>query len=431
MFWNVSARYNSDLGRICSLRILFFLLLLAGAMIRPASAQSATTGSLVLTATDPDGANTGTARLGVAVNLVSTINGNLPVSSRVWKLNGPGTLVPGGIHNYWVTYTPPAAMPANPSVTITATTTSSPIVSTSYTLTLVNPLPQIGGASPSQAIEGATVPITIQGSGFLPSTVILVNGVAVPTTYQSATSIVAQITDAAGATGSLSVQARNPTPGGGKGAAFHLSVATLPITATDPDGTNTGTARLGVPVNLTTVDTDTAHTGRNWAVQGAGTIKSSGYNNGGNNGNATYTPPQVMPANPTVTISAWLLNLPALTTSYTVTLVNPAPVVSSTTPTQLLTGGTQTVMLTGSGFVPGTTVAYNGQTLPTTYVSYNQATVQVPVANDATGKLWFKVQNPAPGGGAGTIFTASVAPFDRPDRNRSGRRQHRLRENRF
>ena len=83
--------------------------------------------------------------------------------------------------------------------------------------------------------------------------------------------------------------------------------------------------------------------------------------------------------------------------------------VSSKTPAQLLTGGTQTVTLTGSGFVPGTTVAYQGQTLPITYVSYNQATVQVPVANNATGTLWLKVQNPAPGGGGGTVFAESVA----------------------
>ena len=296
-------------------------------------------------------------------------------------------------------------MPANTSVTITATTTASPIVSTSYTLTLVNPVPVISSTSPNQAVAGATVPITISGTGFVPGAVIVVNGVAAPTTYQSATAVVAQVTAVAAATGFLSVQPQNPAPGGGTGTAFQLSIATLPITATDPDGTNTGTARLGVPVNLTTVDTDTAHTGTSWSVQGAGTITSSGTNNG----NATYTPPQAMPANPAVTVSAWLTNLPALTTSYTLTLINPAPVVSSATPAQLLTGGAQTVTLTGSGFVPGTTVAYQGQTLPITYVSYNQATVQVPVANTATGTLSLQVQNPAPGGGGGTVFAESVA----------------------
>ncbi len=406
MFINRNGRCNSDLGRTRSFRILFFLLVLAGTVIRPASAWGAT-GSLVLTATDPDGTNTGTARLGVAVKLVTSIDGNIPVSSRVWTLKGAGTLVPAGTHNYWATYTPPAAMPANTSVTITASTTS-PVVSTSYTLTLDNPVPVMSSSSPSQALAGATVPITINGTGFVPATIILVNGVAAPTTYQSATVVVAQVTAGAGATGFLSVQPRNPAPGGTTGTAFQLSIATLPITATDPDGTNTGTARLGVPVKLTTVDTDTAHTGRSWSVQGAGTLKSSGYNDGAVNGNATYTPPQAMPANPTVTISAWLANLPALKSSYTLTLINPLPVVSSVTPAQLMTGGSQTVTLTGSGFVPGTTVAYNGQTLPTTYVSYNQATVPVPVANTATGTLWLKVQNPSPGGGAGTVFAESV-----------------------
>ena len=405
MLCNLGGRCNCDLGRSRSLRILFFLLVLVGVVIRPASAQGTTTGSLLLTATDPDGTNTGTARLGIAVNLATSIS-NMPLSTRVWQLHGAGTLSTSVTNNNaYAVYTPPSVMPSNPSVTITATTTASPIVSTSYTLTLVNPVPVTSSSSPSQALAGATVPITINGAGFVSGTVILVNGVAVPTTYQSATALVAQVPAAAGSSNSLSVQARNPTPGGGTGVVFRLPVATLAITATDPDGTNTGTARLGVPVNFTTVDTDTEFSSRTWTLQGAGTLTPGE----GLASNATYTPPQVMPANPTVTVTAFLWHLPALTTSYTLTLINPAPVVSSKTPAKLLTGGTQTVTLTGSGFVPGTTVAYQGQTLPITYVSYNQATVRVPVANNATGTLWLKVQNPAPGGGGGTVFAESVA----------------------
>ncbi len=365
--------------------------------------------ALAMTATNPGGTiNNGTAQLGVQVNFItSVVNGG--VSPRTWTLQGAGTLTPNNTNNSGAAYMPPSTMPANPTVTITATTTASPIVSTSYTLTLDNPVPVMSSSSPSQALAGATVPITINGTGFVPGVVILVNGVAAPTTYQSATVVVAQVTAGAAATGFLSVQPQNPAPGGGTGTVFQLSIATLPITASDPDGTNTGTARLGVPVNLTTVNTDTAHTGISWSVQGAGTLTTSGYNTATCcNNNATYTPPQAMPANPTVTVSAWLANLPALTTTYTLTLINPVPVVSSAAPAQLLTGGSQTVTLTGSGFVPGTTVAYNGQTLPTTYVSYNQATVQVPVANTASGMLSLQVQNPAPGGGAGTTFTESV-----------------------
>ena len=114
---------------------------------------------------------------------------------------------------------PPSVMPANTTVTITASTTS-PVVSTTYTLTLGNPMPGINGTSPQQAVEGGTVPITISGSAFVPGTVILVNGAAVSTTYQSANVVVAQIPGPAGSTANLSVKAKNPAPLGGTSASF-------------------------------------------------------------------------------------------------------------------------------------------------------------------------------------------------------------------
>ncbi len=118
-----------------------------------------------------------------------------------------------------------------------------------------NPIPSLNLANPTQAVAGATVPITLTGTGFVASTVILVNGVATPTTYNSATSVVAQIASPVGSTGNLVLQAQNPSPGGGTSAIMQLSIATLQITATDSDGTNTGTAQLGVPVTLTTTTT--------------------------------------------------------------------------------------------------------------------------------------------------------------------------------
>src|SRR5271170_5106662 len=47
---------------------------------------------------------------------------------------------------------------------------------------------------------------------------------------------------------------------------------TITLSATDPDGANTGTARLGVPVNLTTVVTGGPYAVRGWTLQGAGTL---------------------------------------------------------------------------------------------------------------------------------------------------------------
>ncbi len=180
----------------------------------------------------------------------------------------------------------------------------------------------------------------------------------------------------------------------------------MTITGTDPDGTNTGTARLGVPLNFTTVNTDTAHEVRGWSLDGAGTLDPNV--TPALWAHATYTPPQLMPANRTVTVTVYAASKSSLRASYTFALINPKPTVSSATPTHLLTGGTQTVTLHGSGFVPGTTVTLNGTSHPITYVSSTSATVQLPVAATASGNLTLQVQNPAPGGGA-AAFSLPVA----------------------
>ncbi len=360
--------------------------------------------TLQIFATNSDGTTTATAQLGMTVNFTTT-NSNTSHLTRAWTLTGAGTLTPSATYNANATYTPPATMPANTTVTVTVYLSSLTSATASYTFTLLNPVPAVTFSSPIQAIAGTTTPVTLTGKGFVSGTVILVNGVAVPTTYQSSTSVIAQVTAPSGSASNLSVQAQNPSPGGGTGAAFQLSVAALQLTAQNSDGTNTGTARLGMAVTFSTTNSDTSYMTRAWTLQGAGTLTPSATYNA----NATYTPPTTMPANSTVTVTTYLSSLPALTTSYTFTLTNPVPIVTSAAPTQLLTGGTQMLTLAGSGFVAETTVAFNGTTLPVTYISYNSASVQVPVAATATGSLTLQVQNPAPGGGAGTTFLLPVA----------------------
>jgi hypothetical protein len=382
---------------------------------------NAATGSLNLIAQNPapGGGSSSAFAVPITVNSINvtpptssggvvTLNKTLNMSAAVtgseqtavtWSVSGGGSISSTG------TYTAPATLPTG-TVIVTATLTSNSAITGTYQLTVNNPVPAVYGTNPSQAVAGATVPITITGGQFVPNTVILVNGTAVPTTYQSLTSVVAQVTASAGSSSNLTIQAQSPTPGGGTSTtSVTLGTATLQITSVDPDGTNTGTARLGVPVGLSTVNTDTAHGATSWTLQGAGTLTSGGTNNA----TATYAPPQTMPANSTVTITSYLSALPALTTSYTFTLVNPQPTLTAATPSQLLTGATQTVALSGSGFVSGTTVTLNGKSLATTYQDYDDATVQIPVTATASGTLNLQIVNPAPGGGS-AAFTESIQP---------------------
>src|SRR5271170_281749 len=385
-------------------RVFFSLVVITLWAIYPALAHGTSPSIQIVAANQNGSANNGQVQLGVSINLSTNIIDSTN-GSRVWQLQGAGTLAPGGTGSGWAIYTPPYVMPSNPNVTITVSMASGPALTASYKITLVNPLPTVEWTTPPQATSGAVTLVTLNGAGFVPGTVLTTSIGKATTTYKSPTSVTAEITLPAGAAGNVSLTPKNPTPGGGTGAAYQMPIASIRITATDPDGTNTGTARLGVPVNFTTADTAAGTPGRVWTLQGAGTLSPSGTNLA----NATYTPPTAMPANPTVHIMITAYNLPALATSYTLTLVNPVPKVTSASPTQLLTNGTQTVTLTGSGFVPGMTVAYNGTTLPTTFLSYNEATVAVPVAVNAPSSLTLTVQNSAPGGGPGTTVTESVA----------------------
>jgi len=353
--------------------------------------------SIALTATNAAGTNTGTAPLTSTVTMSDIVTGS-KVTGVTWSVAGGGTISTSGV------YTAPATMPASSAVTITAALTSNPAITASYKLTLTDPLPTITKSSAAGVPAGATTAVTLTGTGFLPTTAFTATGGTIATTYVSATSVTATVTLPASATGNLSIAAQNPAPGGGVGAAFEIPIYTLALVATDPDGANTGTGRLGVP--LTVVATPNAGTNHfvGWSLTGAGSFVTSG----SEDTTVTYTPPTTMPANSTVTLTAHMTGLTSLTTSYTFTLINPIPTVTSTSPASLLTGGTQTVTLNGSGFVSGATVAYNGTMLPTTFASYNKVTVAVPVAANASGTLNFQIQNPTPGGGAGTTFTETV-----------------------
>ncbi len=368
--------------------------------------------TLQLTASDPDGTNTGTARLGVPVNITTVISqATYPVRS--WSLNGAGTLASSNVNNENAVYRPPSSMPANPVVTITCYLQGAPpaypTVTTTYTLTLVNPVPQFSSIASGNLTSGAATSVTLNGTGFTPRTVITSSVGSITSSYLSPTSMTAWVSLAAGVTGNVSLQANNPGPGGGTGSSFSVPILSLQMTATDPDGTNTGTARLGSWVNFATTLENSPWGVRVWNLQGAGALQSTG----NENYVATYSPPQVMPANPNVTVTISLVGDPAATTSYSFTLVNPIPKINSggVYPTQLLAGGTQNVILSGSGYLPGTTVAiFNGTHLPVTVGSFYRLTLPIPVPGTATGNLSLQLYNPGPGGGLGSTFQISVAP---------------------
>jgi hypothetical protein len=93
-----------------------------------------------------------------------------------------------------------------------------------------------------------------------------------------------------------------------------------------------------------------------------------------------------------------------------VTIVNPAPTISSISPATLLAlSGAAQLMVTGSGFTPQSTLTVNGSAFPATVVSSTEFTANLSalmVAQPAAFNL--VVSNPAPGGGASAVATFTV-----------------------
>jgi hypothetical protein len=92
--------------------------------------------------------------------------------------------------------------------------------------------------------------------------------------------------------------------------------------------------------------------------------------------------------------------------------LNPAPTLKSISPSTAVAGSAAlTLSATGTGFISGSVVQWNGTALATTYISSTSLTAQVPASNLAiSGTAAVAVQTPAPGGGTSSSVAFTVTP---------------------
>src|SRR6202167_1076132 len=125
----------------------------------------------------------------------------------------------------------------------------------------------------------------------------------------------------------------------------------------------------------------------------------------------TFTPSASGMRNATVTLTDDALDSPqTLLLSGTGVTSNPQPVLAMLSPTTATAGGAGfTLTLTGTNFVAGTIVEWNGVALATTVVSGTQLTAVVPAIDIAAGgTAALTVLNPAPGGGVSAAITFTI-----------------------
>jgi len=158
---------------------------------------------------------------GTSVRVTNSLNIGISVAGTnntgvTWVLNGIpagnaqiGTIVsnPDGS----VTYTAPAVVPTPSNIVqLTATSIDNPAVSITQNIAVMNPIPILTSATPMNFNSGASSAV-LTGSNFISGAQVLVNGVAVPTTFNSGGQLTANFN--ATVPGNLDLQVLNPSPG--------------------------------------------------------------------------------------------------------------------------------------------------------------------------------------------------------------------------
>ena len=233
-----------------------------------------------------------------------------------------------------------------------------------------NPAPAISGVSPSALAAGATAPvIAVVGTGFVPTTVIKVNGNSRTTAYVTSKQVNVTLSDADVATGgSLALTAVNATPGGGTSSAASVSVwnpAPGYAISVSPASIVVGGSS---PVTVTITGTNFIPTS---TVQVNGVTRSSTYVNSTKltfqitvTEQATSQALLIQVVNPTPGGGLSIL-MPLNVLQKT-----PTPVLTQVTPTQIVMGSSDTqIVVTGSDL--GQQFGNNNSSVLTSQIQWN------------------------------------------------------------
>jgi len=290
-----------------------------------------------------------------------------------------------------------------------------------------NLVPTLTSVAPNSGAQGTAVPVTLTGTNFMVGSTVQVSGTGVTVSNVSvtnATTMTALFTIEAGATLSArDVTVTYPGQGGGTSGPQVFTVTNAP----NP-----------VPV-LTTVTPNTGLQGSsvNVSLQGTGFIAGSTVSVSGTG----VTVSNVIVVNATTITAQFAISGAATIGARNVTVTNPAPgggtsnavtftvnaannpvpILTSITPTSGVQGSQVNILLSGSNFVPGSTILISGTGVTVSNVSVQDVEETQSTSISATltiapgaavGPRIVAVSNPAPGGGISAAQTFTVTePF--------------------
>ena len=273
-----------------------------------------------------------------------------------------------------------------------------------------NPFPVISSIFPSSVIAGPRIDdlsLVVHGVGFMKEALIRFNGAGIatqqvfpPTTYVVGTVPASNFQSPQ----LVQVWVENPLPNGGPSNRLTLKIDEARPTVTEvyPTGVPASSQSFTLQVSGTNFTPQTK-------VLFNGTALAASFLNSS----------LLFARVPTSEIRTGGLATVMVQGAFTLsnaqmfTIRNPVPVLTSLSPATIAAGVPPfTLSVTGTDFVPGSVVRWNGQARPTTYVDALHLTAVIPATDlTAAGTATVTVTNPSPGGGATTAraFTVSAA----------------------
>jgi uncharacterized protein (DUF1800 family) len=345
-----------------------------------------------------------TLRGGDTVQFSATVTGNTNQAVG-WTVNGVqggnptvGTIDVNGL------YKAPVSAPTPNSVTVGAVSAADSTLSASTSVNLQNPIPVPQSVSPTLLPVG-NFSLTLGGMNFVNGSKVLFGGTPLTTTFVSPSQLTATGTSTTAQKGTVAITVENPDPGKitstasvnvQVGAAGKVTVLVIPAT---------------VQVHVrdtfyfrTAVDGAGAQTAVKWAVNG---IASGNSTVGTITPGGAYTAPATIPNPNMIQVQATSLLDTTATSTATVTLSNPLPVVNAVLPGSIAVGAF-TLVVSGQNFVSGAVVSFGGTFLTTTFVSSTQLTATGTATAAQTGTVQVSVINPDPGGATSNQFALQV-----------------------
>jgi len=393
------------------------------------AADIATAGTAPVTVTNPapGGGTSGSVSFTINTASAPTLTSLAPTSVTVGgaaftlTLTGTGfvtgatvnfgtnpAITPSSVTSTQIVATIPAADIATAgTVNVTVTNPAGGGTSNAQTFTINNPAPTETSLSPTSAIAGgAAFTLTVNGTGFVSTSVVKFNGAAKTTTFVNATQLTAAITAADIATaGTAPVTVTNPAPGGTSNAvSFAINNAVPTISSLSPSSAVAGSAPFtltvsgvgflsGAIVSFNGAPKATTFVSN---TQITTTILASDIATAGT-ASVTVTNPAPTPG-------------PSGALAFTISGPNsPVPTISSLGPTHAPGGGAFTLTINGTNFVAKSVVNFNGKPETTTFISATQISAAVSATDVAmAGNVNVTVTNPPPGGGSSPASSFTV-----------------------